>query len=331
MSYGIEGAVGLSAGVGVDFCSVVEDKTVSQVTPDVKIENLTVESILSQFKSGIGLDIAKNHTGVCLWRDGKVETLGFAVEMEYDNTCYMAEAKMRLWFKNKLKELLQGYDWEVCVVEDVYGGVNFDTTRKLLALNCVIDELMLEGSVSIGNLYRFKESEWIKDLRTIVKLGNKLNPKYECQEILNYLNFDFVRTNRTERPSYQSSIFFEDRCDATGQLLALAMHLNSELRTVKQSSLRLSNINMFFVEDLEDIYYLRDEVINSFELVEVCNFNKRNIEQGILDTVRDAGNQVSFVELQTGELGTFGLKNGFEFYSQGYGYLVFYDKALRKL
>lgn len=316
-------------GSGVSAESAVPEQELNWATAD--ISKPTVEGILSQFKSGIGLDIAKNHTGVCLWRDGKVETLGFAVEMEYEAGSYLSEAKMRMQFKNKIYEVLKGYDWEVCIIEDVYGGVNFDTTRKLLALNCVVDELMLEGKVSIGNLYRFKESEWIKDLRTIVKLGSKLNPKFECQSILDYLGFELVRRNKTERDAYKASIFYEDRCDATGQLLALAMHLNSETRTVKSSSLRLSNIFIDFIEDFDDVYDLNDPVIDRFGITEVQNFNTRNMEQSILDAVGQGENTVLFATVNTGDLGTFGLKNGLQFYSQGYGYLIFYDKRLRKL
>lgn len=336
----MEGNIGIGVeetfGIGVSAVGVgapVEntEEQISEVIATADISVPTVETILSQFKSGIGLDIAKNHTGVCLWRDGKVETLGFAIEMEYEKDSYMAEAKMRLEFKSKLEEILKGYDWEVCIIEDVYGGVNFDTTRKLLALNCVVDELMLEGRVTIGNLYRFKEAEWIKDLRSIVKLGTKLNPKYECQKILEYLGYQFVLENYNRSESYKQDIFFEDRCDATGQLLALAMHLKSEVRTVKKSSLRLSDIYMVFIEDLDDAFYLDDETVGSYGINEVVDFNRKDIERGILDAVEENKNQVYFVMLSTGELGTFGMKNGLTFYEQGFGYLIFYHKSLRKL
>lgn len=290
----------------------------------------SVEKFLSVFKSGIGLDIAKNHTGVCLWRDGKVETLGFKVGMDYDSSSYMAEAKMRLEFKRKIEELLKGYPWEVCIIEDVYGGVNFDTTRKLLALNCVVDELILEGKVDIGNLYRFKESEWMKDLRKIHKAGNKLNPKYECELILEFLNFGLVTENKNKSAGVKQDMFYEDRCDATGQLLGLAMHLNSEEREVKKSSVRMSGIVVDFVDDLDDFMFSLDEKIAGRELLEISDFNRRNLEASLLDAIKEHPENIVFMRVPTSELGTFGLKNGFEFYEQGYGYLVGYSKQLRK-
>ena len=44
---------------------------------------------------------------------------------------------MRRDLKVKLSEIVVGRDFEVCIVEDVYGGENFDTVRKLLNLNTV--------------------------------------------------------------------------------------------------------------------------------------------------------------------------------------------------
>ena len=339
--------IGVDVGVATQIMSAtsasqesvkVENKEEEEsvvATPEVDIETAsierpTVESILSSFKSGIGLDIAKNHTGIALWRDGKLETLGFAIDMEYDDSSYLAEAKMRKWFKDKMREILRGYDWEVCIIEDVYGGVNFSTTRKLLALNCVVDELLLEGDISIGNLYRFKETEWMKDLRTIYKVSTKLNPKYECEQILKYLGFDLVLREENSSQANKERIFYEDRCDATGQLLSLAMHLLSNVREVKSSSVRLSNIQVYFFEDLYDHPEVDDLVLEEF-MINVCtDFNVNNIEGSIIKCLSE-NKGVYSVYLSTDQLGTFGIRNGYSFYEQGYGYLVFYNKALRKL
>ena len=42
-------------------------------------EKLTTESVLSQIPSGVGLDIAKNHTGVCIWDGSSIEVCGFSL------------------------------------------------------------------------------------------------------------------------------------------------------------------------------------------------------------------------------------------------------------
>lgn len=293
------------------------------------VETPHVEDILKIFKSGIGVDISKNHTGIAMWRDGKLTTYGFAIDMEYDKTSYLAEARMRQEFKQKMQELLQGYQWEVCIIEDVYGGTNFDTTRKLLALNCVIDELVLEEKVTIDYIYRFKEAEWIKDLRQIMKFGNKLNPKFECQKILEYLQFDFMLEHMQDKKSKKLEIFYEDICDATGQLLALAMHLNSEDRKVKSSSTKLRDIKMYFIEDQDDILMMNDEIVRNSEIV-LEDFPDGSIEDCLVSMAEKHPKEVISILVDTSKLGIFGVKNGFTYYEQGYGYLVFYNKRTIK-
>lgn len=294
------------------------------------LETPKVEDILGSFKSGIGLDISKNHTGVALWRDGKLETLGFAIDMEYDKNSYLAEARMRQEFKQKLYDILKGQTWEVCIIEDVYGGTNFDTTRKLLALNCVIDELVLEDKICIDYLYRFKEAEWLKDLRKIANVGNKLNAKYECQKILEYLQFDFLLEHINDKKSVKMDIFFEDRCDATGQLLGLAMRLNSNDRAVKSSSVRLKDLKMYFLEDEDDTFMLDDDIIRNNCIVCEDFPEGSDIEGCLLTLAEQHKKEVVSILVDTSKLGIFGVKNGFSYYEQGYGYLVFYNKRLMK-
>lgn len=319
---------GIESEVGVPE-SVVDD-TMNDFILSSNIETPKVEDILSSFKSGIGLDISKNHTGVAIWKDGKLETLGFAVDMEYDKSSYLAEARMRHEFKQKLYEILKGETWEVCIIEDVYGGTNFDTTRKLLALNCVIDELVLEDKVHIEYLYRFKEAEWLKDLRKIANIGNRLNPKYECQKILEYLKFDFLMEHIDDKKSVKAEIFFEDRCDAAGQLLGLAMRLNSNDRAVKSSSVRLRDLKMYFLEDEDDTFMIDDDIIRNNCIVCEDFPDGSDIEGCLISMAEKHKKEVVSILVDTTKLGIFGVKNGFNFYEQGYGYLVFYNKRTLK-
>lgn len=295
----------------------------------VAYERPTIEQLLGVIKSGIGLDISKNHTGIAMWRDGKLEVMGFAIESDYDNNDYMAEAKMRLWFKNKLKEILQGYHWEVCIIEDVYGGMNFSTTRKLIALNCVIDELILEGSVEVDNLYRFKEAEWMRDFRTVIKLGNKLSAKFECQKILEFVQFPFLLEHQNDKPSEKLAIFYEDICDATGQLIGLAMRLSRANSVNKTSTIRLRDLQMYFLADRDMLWMQGDHVLEGCKAVEK-EFPQSDIEDTLLEYVQQHPTEVIIIRAETAQLGVFGIKNGFTFYEQGYGYLMLYNKALRK-
>lgn len=300
--------------------------------PVKEVSKMTVESILSQVKSGIGLDIAKNHTGICLWRNGVVETVGFALDSDYDKSDYMAEAKMRLQFKEKLYDILKGETWEVCVVEDVYGGENFETTRKLIALNCVVDELVLEGKIHIDNIYRFKEPEWMRDFRKILRIGKKPNTKFECQEILKYMGYPFAVNNAGLKDVEKQKIFYEDICDATAQLCSLCLKLRSPEPCVKKSSTKLNEVHIEYVSCEYDIDLIDDPVIleYGYYMMPGAYTQYSSIENCVADLVKTYPDVPIAMEVPTSELGTWGIKNGLKFYQHGTGYLIVYDKKLRK-
>lgn len=293
------------------------------------IKKESVESILSLFSSGISFDIAKNHTGVCIWDGTRVELLGFDIDYSYDKDDYLAESKMRLWLKNKCYEIMKGKHFEVCQVEGVFGGENFDTSRKLIALNGVVAELILEEKVSVDYYYNLTQKEWAKDFRTIIKIGKGLNTKYETQEILKYLEFSYVLENESLSNKEKENIFYEDICDAVGMLCGLALRLKCKERNVKSSSVRLSNVKMYFIEEMSDVYGLGDKVVDSCEMVS-SHFVSKDIQNEIVTCVSLNPNKVVSVCVNNSDLGTFGIRNGFEFFPQGYGYLIFYNKALRK-
>lgn len=290
----------------------------------LSIEKATVDSILSCIKSGVGLDIAKNHTGICIWNNNKIETYGFKL-MDYDKSDYFAEYRMRADFKKKLKPLVEGKHFEYCIVEDVYGGDNFDTTRKLLALNTVMDELIFEGVCTVDNFVRWLASEWMKYFRMIYKQKGKLKSKIETQGILEYLEYDFYIKNKDLSNKLKEDIFFEDICDATAMLCGMIMKKNCELSLAKSSSLKLSDIKMVYVEDLEDTYSLRDKRISEEGYV-YLDLQSRSLEKGIVDAVRAYPDLVLCTYLPVSKLGRFGIQNKFEFYERGEGYLIFYNK-----
>lgn len=290
----------------------------------LSVKVATVEGIFSCIKSGIGLDIAKNHTGICIWEDNKIKTYGFELK-PYDNLSYFAEYKMRADFKQQLKEIVQGKHFEFCIVEDVYGGDNFDTTRKLLALNTVIDELIFEGVCFVDNFVRWGATKWMSYFRMIYKQKGKLKSKIETQGILEYLGYDYYLKNKDLSDKEKKEIFFEDICDATAMLCSMIMKRNSDLSLAKTTSLKFSDIKIVYLEDLEDTYSLRNKRIQEEGYVYV-DLNYRALEKSIVDLVRANPDSVLCSYLPVEKLGRFGIKNNLEFFSSGEGYLLFYKK-----
>ncbi len=322
---GLGNILDINCGIGTDD----NDFIVPEVVETPKISSTNIKDLLSVMGSGIGLDISKEHTGVFLYRDGKLEEYGFKINYEYDAKDYSAEAKMRIAFREQLYNILKGYHWENCVVEDCINGVNFDTNRKLLALNCVVDELVLDGRLQIDNIYRFEQSKWLSYLRKIKKLGNKLNTKYECQELLKLIGYEYAIDNSTKTKQEKKDMFYEDICDAAGQLVGLATFLNFKDTFGKSSSLKTSNIKMYFTEEFYDIYDTNDLVIDVCLIKEV-ELPTRKLEDSIKELVKDNTDSVMYARVECKDLGNFGVSKGFKFYKQGYGYLFFYNKDIKK-
>lgn len=289
------------------------------------LSKATVEGILSTVHSGIGLDIAKNHTGVSIWNGKTVETYGFALN-EYDKNDPFALYKMRRDLKVKLSEIVVGRDFEVCIVEDVYGGENFDTVRKLLNLNTVIDELIFDRVCTVDKFFRWNEPKWLSAFRTVYKQRGRLKSKVETQGILEFLNWDFYKNNCGKTDSEKKEIFFEDICDSCGMLVGVVQQLNMDINLAKATSLRISDIKMYYIGILEECYSIRDSRVREEGFLEV-DITGRNIEKELLTQAGLHPEDVMCAFLPSNKLGIFGMKHKFTFFDgEEEGYLVFYRK-----
>lgn len=290
----------------------------------ITIEKPTVLNLFKTIPSGIGLDIAKNHSGITIWNGESIETYGFSID-DYAKDDYFAEYKMRKQFKEKLADIVRSRHFEYCVIEDVYGGENFDTTRKLLALQTVIDELIFQRICTVGEFYRWNEPKWSSYTRMFYKQKGKLKAKVETQGILNYLEFDFYKEHCEDKPAKQKEIFFEDICDSCAILLSVVAYKNFQANMAKSSSIKLSDLKMFYIEDIMDTYSFRDARVREEEYI-MAEITGKNIEKEVLLLAQMHPTDVICVELPVSKLGNFGLKNKFEFYPSGEGYLFFYKK-----
>ena len=290
----------------------------------VKYEKPTVESLLKTIPSGIGLDIAKNHSGIFIWDNGKMEQYGFALD-EYEKNDPFAEYKMRRQFKQKLSEIVRGRYFEHCIIEDVYAGENFDTVRKLLALNTVIDELIFERVLTINKFYRWNEPKWSKATRIIYKQKGRLKSKFETQGLLEYLEYDFLLEHKDDKPAKKKEIFFEDICDATAMLLAVVANESMLVNVVNSANIKMSDIKMIYVEGIMDTYSIKDKRVNEEGFIGV-DLDYRNLEKSIIAQVTQFPNDVLCALLPSSKLGVFGMKHNFKFFDSDEGYLLFYKK-----
>lgn len=290
------------------------------------IEKLTVLNLFKTIKSGIGLDISKNHTGIVIWNGKTIETYGFAIE-EYDKSDYFAEYKMRRDFKEKLYQIVKDRHFEYCIVEDVYSGENFDTVRKLLALQTVIDELIFEHVCVVDNFVRWLQVEWSKYTRQVYKQAGRLKSKLETQGILEYLEFDFYLEHKGDSERVKKEIFFEDICDACAMLIGVIVKKSTEETIAKNPNIKLSDIKMIYVEHKEDRKKVRDKRLKEISEEDIINVEiNKTIEKNILTYCTNNRTDVMCAEIPVNKLGVFGQKHKFNFYESGNGYLYFYYK-----
>lgn len=284
----------------------------------------TLVSMLKTIPSGLALDVAKNHTGVVHWDGSELHRYGFAID-EYDKTDPFAEYKMRRQFKAKLREIVLGLSVKYCVIEDVFGGENFDTVRKLLALQTVIDELIFEHVLFVDTFFRWNEPKWSALTRSIYKQRGRLKSKVETQGILEYLEDEFVLEHKADSESRKRELFYEDICDATGILLGVVAHEIMQVNIARAPSLKLSQLKLYYMEDLEDTYGHRDRRVREEGFISV-DLDYRALERSILLQAAQHPDDVLCALLPSSKLGVFGAKHGFTFYDSEESYLLFYVK-----
>lgn len=291
------------------------------------IEKVTLLNLVANLGSTIVFDVAPNHTGVVWYNgNGKFTEYGFAVDFP-DTSDIHWESKLRHNFKLKLMSVIpRDTHFQNVVIEGIFGGENFRTTQELININCILDELLLEGYYTCDNFYRWTVSEWQSRSRLVYKQPNKLKSKIETQGLLEYLDCAYYKCNCNKDDATLKKIFFEDICDCYGMFVALIAELNFKENIKKKSSIKLSDIKMYYYEDTADSEFCKDKRIQDSVFVNV-DLNFRNIEASVKSLVEQYPNNVLCAHLPVNKLGIFGTKNKFKFYQSGEGYLIFYLKA----
>lgn len=302
--------------LGMDFGVTNAD------TREVKVlKHTTVHSLLSRFTSGIGLDKSKNGTGISIWNGSEVEHYGFGLEIDYDKADPLSEIKMRREFRDKLIPIVKGKHFEVAIVEDVFGGKSFDTTRKLLALNTVFDELILDGVCTVGEFYKWENTLWKKYFRKICKIKGYPDDKTEIQKIFEYLQYPYYMTQINSESRDKQ---FQDKLDSLGMLCALSV-FKGEGGKIPKKKLRLTQVIVKPFGTFEEVMYAGDKVLSD-SIAHEADI-KGNVKDGILRTLTDAEPDKVFYTIQDNAcLGTLALELDLELSPYGSTILYFYRK-----
>jgi Holliday junction resolvasome RuvABC endonuclease subunit len=212
----------------------------------------------------LGADISKSSTG-CSILDLDYNPLytGFLINKDERDVTSVRKRLIKY-----LAKLIDKYDVTDVVIEDVFGSVNFDTSRLLIILNeCAEDIKMLYPDV-VFDIYKIPNTEWKSKLLAIVNEAIRITGRHKeaVQEALGHI--------------YNITEFLEmgvpdDVYDSLGIAYTHAYEINSGVNVISTAeknnyikNFRLGLISFYFLnESLKD--QMLETLDDGFEHLEV--------------------------------------------------------------
>lgn len=198
----------------------------------------------------LGLDISKTGTGVTLYSNGIKEQWAFSVECDTKSPHW--EVLMRRSLSSKLKEIVEGIQFDAIIIEDVFQGENPDTTRKLLALNTAIDELILDSVTSAKDFARVSNKTWKRWLSVVDSMGlaKGYNDKVKVQMYMEMLGI---------KPD--TSPNFQDKLDSNGMILGYLLNASLEKQRTSVKKVSFSDLKFAYLLDTSELNFDYEETI----------------------------------------------------------------------
>lgn len=153
----------------------------------ITFKKLEYTDFLKYEPTFLSLDISVRSTGWVKSINGKVEW-GTVTLTNND------ELGRRKEFREFLISLIGDYYIPVVFVEDVIAGTNFKTTKGLIQLNTIVDDLKEYGILNIGEIKRIDNKVWKKYLKQASNYDGdikKVEDKQLILECMYNIEFDF--------------------------------------------------------------------------------------------------------------------------------------------
>lgn len=235
-------------------------------------------------------DISVLSTGWCKW-DGEVLTYGtFGLSEKTD-------LGRRMEFRQRVIELIDGEQFDFIGVEDVIMGCNFDTTRALIQLNPIVDDLVYLGVVPNSEVQRIGNTEWKKYLREVSGYSG-IVAGFGKEDIVKALNSLGFQTDEAQ-----------DVYDAVGVSLGVIMRKRGCKIQQKHSKLKTDLTKSYiFMEYSEDrVLSLKAD---GFDVCEVEFGGYRDMPHQFRDVVEAVGDDKIFIlDAPRDKYGTLALTN----------------------
>ncbi len=297
--------------VGLE-CDDIEVFNEEVETGGISLEVPHIDNIIPKEGLFLGLDISKNSSGITLIENGERITANARLE---DTEGVHKEVLLRRALKEDLKQLVEGRNFDLIIIEDAFVGENAETVRLLFALNTAIDELILDGICSTKVFVRVPNQMWKSWLcKTLDTCGvtKGLNDKEKIRICLKTIGVK------------ESGEGYQDRLDSTGLLVSYFLKGNEEVKKgklEKKHKVRLSDINASYDVDSGYLFYGRDDVdTDKIEFVDYRKITKNRV----IELLTNNPDKV-FVTSEPVLVGNLGIDLGLDILDSG-GYFAFWIK-----
>lgn len=215
--------------------------------------------IFESFDSFLAFDISVQSTGWCKWENGKLKYGSFGLTETN-------ELGRRMEFRDAVIALVDNKSYDFIAVEDVIGGCNFKTTKMLVQLNCIIDDLVYLETIPYSKVERIDNGVWKKYLKEVANYKSTVRgfDKEEIRKCLESMGFqakvqdiyDSVGVaigaiERMNKPLTPTSVVGKIKADLT-KSYTLKLYNDKNLETIKEKY-NLPVINITYDRSYRDI------------------------------------------------------------------------------
>lgn len=301
---------------------LVVPKFEHNITDFTKVKDWTLDMILGLSEDFVSLDISVTSTGWTRYKDNVLEWGTYTLEETKKD-----EVARRREYRQFLIGLLGDHKWPTVYIEDVIASVNHETSKVLIQLNPLLDDLVDGGRLFANSIRRENNGTWKRRLTALSGVHSAIkrakNVKALVREQLHSLGFNKER-----------SAIAEDVYDSLGMavgtlygdLIGDIVMVAAKKDLGKGYQLRqFSSIDAAFE-------YAAKKVLNCNGYIAAMDFedSKKAVKTDFKATVSTMGDNFVFVLTVNGRrLGALGVDKGLDT-SEGETYIVAYNEGIVK-
>lgn len=265
----------------------------------IEFKKLEYTDFLKKEPTFLSLDISVSSTGWVKSVDGEI-TWGTYTLKSQDELGRMLE------FRKFLLSMLSDREYPVVFVEDVIAGTNFKTTKGLIQLNMIVDELNALGDIKVGTVKRIDNKKWKKYLKDASNYDGDIKKEEDkalIRHCMNEIGFNLdVKQDIYDAMGMAIAVIYRD--NVLGEAPKIETVLKKDLKrgyTIKQFELKdkkfeksLQNIKEKYKREVEELDW-------SEEARDVLYLFKQKITRDNID------NKIYVIKVNTMKLGILAL------------------------